>query len=162
HPGRGQVSVPREVSTFGDLLREFRLAAGLTQLMLSERSGINVRTIQRFEAGRVVPRRSSAVMLAEGLALSDPDRASFARALRPVTRRRSSRTPQRASRTPIRQDGPDNPTPAPAHRTTGIGGEPALVALPQRVPTNVPWPISSLIGRERDVAAITALISEDG
>src|SRR5262249_13324242 len=68
---------------------------------------------------------------------------------------------KRASRTPIRPDGPDDPPPAPAHRT-GSGGERGLVGLPRRSPTNVPWPISSFIGRERDIAAITVLICEDG
>jgi predicted ATPase len=34
-----------------------------------------------------------------------------------------------------------------------------LVALPRAAPTNVPWPVSSLLGRESDLAAIRDLIS---
>src|SRR5262249_6891678 len=36
-----------------------------------------------------------------------------------------------------------------------------LVALPRPAPTNLPWMVSSLIGRERDVTAIRALIDTD-
>ena len=45
------MSVPRGKATFGSLLREHRLAAGLTQEALSERSGVSPRTIQEIEAG---------------------------------------------------------------------------------------------------------------
>jgi transcriptional regulator with XRE-family HTH domain len=37
--------------TSGELLQERRLAAGMTQAELAERSGVDVRTIERIEAG---------------------------------------------------------------------------------------------------------------
>jgi hypothetical protein len=49
------MSVPRDAETFGNLLRTFRLTAGLIQEALAERSGVGTRTIQhskRVACGR--------------------------------------------------------------------------------------------------------------
>ena len=73
------MSVSRDAPTFGDLLRAHRRAAGLSQGMLSERSGISARSIQKLEAGMVLPRRSTAAYLADALGLSGSDRATFER-----------------------------------------------------------------------------------
>jgi predicted ATPase/DNA-binding CsgD family transcriptional regulator/DNA-binding XRE family transcriptional regulator len=60
---------------FGNLVREARLTAGLTQEELAERSGLSVRGISDLERGLVrSPRRDTLALLAEALALSDAER----------------------------------------------------------------------------------------
>jgi len=142
------MSVPRSTATFGNLLREHRLAAGLTQEALAERSGVSPRTIQEAEAGGVLPRRSTARNLAEALDLTDlaRDELLSAAASRPRQRPLSGATgPERL----VRPDTLAAPRPPvePASR------EPVLVVLPRPAPANVPWPISSLLGREAELGA---------
>ncbi|GAA2051106.1 hypothetical protein GCM10009839_67430 [Catenulispora yoronensis] len=61
--------------TFAALLREERLAAGLTQEELAKRSGIAVRTISDLERGKFPsPRAQTVRMLADGLGLDGPRR----------------------------------------------------------------------------------------
>jgi non-specific serine/threonine protein kinase len=48
-----------EIPTFGALLKRWRLAAGLTQKRLAERSGVAERTLQDLERGAVQPRRDT-------------------------------------------------------------------------------------------------------
>ncbi len=68
---------------FGQLLRHYRLASGLSQEELAERSGLAVRTIANMERGRTCrPHRRSVRSLADALALPDPQRAQLDRAAR--------------------------------------------------------------------------------
>ena len=87
------MSVPRNAATFGSLLRAHRLAAGLTQEALAERSGVSARSIQKFEADSVLPRRFSAASLAAALGLAGPDRQVLEGAATPSPRRRVGRLP---------------------------------------------------------------------
>jgi predicted ATPase/DNA-binding CsgD family transcriptional regulator/DNA-binding XRE family transcriptional regulator len=60
---------------FGDLVRQARLAAGLTQEELAERAGLSVRGISDLERGLIrSPRRDTLALLADALALSDDER----------------------------------------------------------------------------------------
>jgi transcriptional regulator with XRE-family HTH domain len=52
--------------TSGELLQERRLAAGITQAELAERSGVDVRTIERIEAGNK-PQQATVRALARAL-----------------------------------------------------------------------------------------------
>ncbi len=151
------MSVPRSQATFGGALRKHRLAAGLTQEALADRSGVSPRTIQEVEAGSVQPRRSTAISLAQALNLSEPARDELVQAAVPRPRRRLSGVP---SDSPDRRDMPDM-LPGPAPPTEHVIRVPALVALPRPAPTNIPWPVSSMIGRESELAAIRDLIAED-
>ena len=55
---------------FGDVLREYRRAAGLTQEELAERAGISPRSISEMErGGEHVPRRDTVSLLARALGL---------------------------------------------------------------------------------------------
>jgi tetratricopeptide (TPR) repeat protein/transcriptional regulator with XRE-family HTH domain len=66
--------------TLGDLLRARRVAAGLTQEQLAERSGLGIRTIRDLERGRVRrPHRESIGLLATALGLPPADRDELAR-----------------------------------------------------------------------------------
>ena len=60
---------------FGELVRNQRIAAGLTQEELAERSGLGVRTISDIERGRIGrPHRRSVELLCDALGLAAPGR----------------------------------------------------------------------------------------
>src|SRR3712207_7119137 len=70
-------------ASFGELLRRYRVAAGLTQEELAERAGLSARGIVALETGeRRVPRRATVALLADALALSPHDRVVFSRTAR--------------------------------------------------------------------------------
>jgi transcriptional regulator with XRE-family HTH domain/DNA polymerase III delta prime subunit len=61
---------------FGDLLRRYRLAAGLTQEELAERAHLSVQAIGALERGdRRAPRRDTLALLADALQLAPEERA---------------------------------------------------------------------------------------
>jgi tetratricopeptide (TPR) repeat protein/transcriptional regulator with XRE-family HTH domain len=76
----------RQVSasdTFGTLVRQHRLALGLSQEELASRSGLSVRAIADMERGRTArPRRYSVQSLSDALGLPDPLRHQLDRAAR--------------------------------------------------------------------------------
>src|SRR5205809_1341290 len=82
HPGeRMQQETTGEAPPFADLLRRHRLAAGLTQQELCERSGISVQAISALERGwRRSPHRDTVAMLADCLGLKPVERTAFAAA----------------------------------------------------------------------------------
>ena len=64
--------------TFGDMLRRYRVAAGLTQEELAERAGVSTRGISDLERGvKAVPRKDTVHLLAAALQLTPEDRALF-------------------------------------------------------------------------------------
>ena len=78
---------------FADLLRQHRLAAGLTQEELAERARLSVDAVSTLERGaRRRPRKDTIASLAEALALPTEERAAFAAAAR-----RSSAAPLAAT-----------------------------------------------------------------
>src|SRR5215217_4182554 len=61
-------------SGFGNLLRHYRVAGGLTQEELAERAGVSTRGISDLERGaRGLPRKDTLQMLLQALALSPGD-----------------------------------------------------------------------------------------
>jgi len=78
---------------FGDLLREYRRAAELTQEELAERVGVSPRSISEMERGGAhVPRRDTVALLATALGLSGPQREAL-EALVHERRRQSTAAP---------------------------------------------------------------------
>ena len=77
----------RDTSAFARMLRERRLAAGLTQAALAERAGLSTRAVQHLEAGLGQPYADSARRLAAALALGEEARIAFEIAGRPAPRR---------------------------------------------------------------------------
>jgi transcriptional regulator with XRE-family HTH domain len=60
---------------FGDLLRRYRVWAGLTQEELAERAALSRRGLSDLERGaRRAPYRDTVLRLADALGLSDDDR----------------------------------------------------------------------------------------
>ncbi len=115
---------------FGILLRQYRVAARLTQEELAARTGVSVRTISDLERG--VFRRSrkdTVALLVEALALSEQERASFeaiARSASPST----------------------DSTSSDARPSTGS---------PHTLPPSLSL-LTPLIGREREEAAVVHLL----
>ncbi len=73
--------VARQGSGFGDILRRYRVAAGLTQEALAERAAMSARGISGLERGaRTHPYPATVRRLAVALALSDADRTVLERA----------------------------------------------------------------------------------
>jgi len=69
---------PTSSAKFGDLLRRYRLAAGLTQEELVERAQVSSRAISDLERGlRSRPWRDTIQLLATALQLGGTERAQF-------------------------------------------------------------------------------------
>jgi WD40 repeat protein/transcriptional regulator with XRE-family HTH domain len=73
--------------SFASLLREHRLAAGLTQAGLAELAGLSTRAVQHLEAGLGQPHADTARRLANALGLGTAARTAFEMAARPAPRR---------------------------------------------------------------------------
>src|SRR2546429_5959296 len=87
---------------FGQRLRRLRVAAGLTQQALAERSRVSVDAISAYENGRRRrPHPETLSMIASGLGLDAAERALLAAAARadgrPRPPRRSGLLPERAA-----------------------------------------------------------------
>jgi predicted ATPase/transcriptional regulator with XRE-family HTH domain len=117
--------------TFGDLLRQYRLAAGLTQERLAERAGLSVRGISDLERGlKLRARKETIALLSNALRLTPEERGRLTAAARV---RSESETEVGANG--ARGDGLAVP-PEPGRRH------------------NLPTQLTSFIGRGREVAAI--------
>jgi predicted ATPase/DNA-binding XRE family transcriptional regulator len=97
----GLTMAPVRLRTFGAVLRDQRLAAGLTQEALAERASVSARAISDLERGvKQFPRRQTVELLAAALQLGVDDRAALSDAARPQPLRTadptlSSRLPRR-------------------------------------------------------------------
>jgi tripartite motif-containing protein 71 len=78
-PAMARVQSP----TFGELLRSYRVAAGLTQEALAEQAGLGSRTISDLERGVASrPQRHTLLLLADALELTDAQRHALVGASR--------------------------------------------------------------------------------
>src|SRR5215469_5741773 len=72
-----------QAQTFGTLLKRHRLASGLTQSELAEKAGLSLEAVSALERGvNRAPRKDTVALLADALALDEPDRALLAQASR--------------------------------------------------------------------------------
>lgn len=97
-------------NSFGNLLRSYRRAAGLSQEELAERANLSARTISDLERGlKAVPHRETVRLLGEALDLTPDDLARFDGS---ISRRRGQR-PDASSAEDVRLSGhlPVPPTP---------------------------------------------------
>jgi transcriptional regulator with XRE-family HTH domain len=117
-------------TTFGDLLRQYRRAAGLTQEELAERAQVSPRAISDLERGaRSRPWRETIGLLGDALELGPAERATLEAAARQVGR----------------PDAPPSEPPA----------SPPL-APPRH---NLPIALTSFVGRERELAEVGRLLT---
>src|SRR5215470_16913507 len=90
------MGMKEQAPSFGLVLQQYRVAAGLSQEELAERAGLSRRGITDLERGaRRSPHPATVRRLAEALRLAEPDRLSLAVAARAATRTaRTSVVPQ--------------------------------------------------------------------
>ncbi len=124
-----------DAPTFATLLKQLRLAAGLTQEALAERAGVSVRNIQALEGAKNQPLKDTARRLAEALDLGERQQMLLAAAV-PSPRRRSS-----ILTLPPAQTASDTQMVVPA------------------APHKLPAALSSLVGRERERAEVRRLLN---
>src|SRR5437899_7549820 len=87
-------------TSFGDLLRRFRLAIGLTQEALAERAGLSVHGIQKLERGATHPYRDTVKRLTLALQLPSHEQVRFNSAALPAPRRQQARPKPSGASTP--------------------------------------------------------------
>lgn len=122
-----------ESVAFGDLLRQHRLAADLTQEELAERAQMSARGISDLERGaRTRPQRETRLLLADALDLAGPQRSAFLAAGR---------------------SGMSRSLNAAASPRLSAGAQPFA-----RAP--LPLPPNPLIGRTAEVATVSALLRD--
>jgi predicted ATPase/DNA-binding CsgD family transcriptional regulator/DNA-binding XRE family transcriptional regulator len=141
---RAQTSdaVSGEVS-FGALLRRYRLAMGLTQRELAERAGVSLRGLNALELGhRKSAHQRTIALLANTLILAPEDRAVFEAAGR-LQRRAGGRSLVLLP-----------PTTTPALNVV------PQIPPPYARPHNLPFQSTPLLGRERELAEVTALLRQ--
>jgi transcriptional regulator with XRE-family HTH domain len=130
----GEVDAAARVRNgFGDLVRGRRMAAGLTQEELAERSGLGVRTISDIERGRIGrPHRRSVDLLCDALGLARPGR------------KRAGSAASAKARAPV---------PIPADQAGYSGGQ-LLPVVPRQLPTA----IRHLAGRSAELRILDELL----
>jgi predicted ATPase/transcriptional regulator with XRE-family HTH domain len=122
---------------FGELLRRLRVAAGLTQEALAERAGLSARGLSDLERGvRAAPRKDTLELLVAALAIGAAPRAALVAAAR--------RGAAAAARPRALSPASDS---AGGVRFSGAA---------------LPVPADQLIGREREVEALSALLEDPG
>ena len=120
---------------FGDLLRRYRVAAGLSQEALAERAGVTAQAISALERGlRRTPYLSTVRLLAGALGLSEAERG----ALITASRRGSTALATAASL-----------------GTRDSRVEPAVLSV-----QGLHEPATPLVGRDTEVAAIATLLQQ--
>jgi non-specific serine/threonine protein kinase len=110
--------------TFGELLRQHRLAAGLTQEALAEQAGLSEQGIQKLERGVTHPYRDTLQRLLGALQLSVDDQAQLRTAALAPPRTRS------------------------------------ILGAAEAAHHNLPIPVTSFIGRERDLQEVVHRLND--
>jgi non-specific serine/threonine protein kinase len=116
---------------FGDMLRQHRRAAGLTQKGLAERAGLSEHGIQKLESGATHPYRDTAERLSRALKLAAPEDALFKTAAQPTPRRTQPRLP-----TSPATIGPTSRSNVPITPTTFIARAGELESVKERLRDN--------------------------
>ena len=120
---------------FGDMLTQYRKAAGLTQEELAERAHLSRNAISALERGsRRYPRKDTVQLLAAALGLSSGEQSDLLAAAR---RRADSSLPT-------------------THAAYQLEQPPTNLS-----PTNLPLPPTPLIGREREIAQAVEFLCRD-
>ncbi|HEU5438598.1 MAG TPA: tetratricopeptide repeat protein [Ktedonobacterales bacterium] len=122
-------------AAFGTLLRRHRLAAGLTQAELAERTDVSVRSVSDLERGVTRwPHRDTVALLADVLQLSPAERATF----------------EAAAHRPRVTDS--------VASAASAGLTASDLSIP---PPELPFPPTPLLGREHEEAALVHLLGAD-
>jgi tetratricopeptide (TPR) repeat protein len=145
--GHSDPADPRD--RFGELVRGRRVAVGLTQEELAERSGLGVRTISDIERGRIGrPHRRSVDLLCDALGLARPGRD---RAGRGPADGAAAMTP---AGTVLAESGPAGSVLVGA----GPAGAGSAGGVRQVVPRQLPAAIRHFVGRADELKALDELL----
>jgi predicted ATPase/DNA-binding XRE family transcriptional regulator len=125
------------IFSFGAWLQRRRKALDMTQADLARRVGCSVELIRKIEADARRPSRQVAARLAAHLALPSAEQSAFVRC---------ARAELSAHWLP-----PTDLTPSPT-------STPPSAPAPSRCPSTLPAPTTALIGRETDVAVLSAML----
>ena len=110
--------ITEEAPAFAQLLRQARLAAGLSQEALAGRAGLSVEAVRTLETGRrTAPRRETVALLARALGLGPDERARWKAAVGRARPGASGAVP------------PARLPPLPAPLTSFVGREGVLAAV---------------------------------
>jgi predicted ATPase/DNA-binding XRE family transcriptional regulator len=108
-----------DAPVFGDLIRQRRLATGLTQDALAEKAGISTRAVTDLERGVIrAPRRDTLEMLAGALDLSHEERREWHRMRRQLSTRRAASSSGTSNKTYLPQ--PPNPLLGRDHEVSAL------------------------------------------
>src|SRR6516162_7644942 len=133
---------------FGDLVRQLRAEAGLTQEELAEAAGLSPRSVSDLERGiHPTARKDTAALLAGALGLAEPVRTLFVAAAR-------GRAPVAEVLTALRADAAQA---APGAMPPGAEG-----AAPGVVPRQLPAGTGFFAGREAELKELDALLDQVG
>jgi transcriptional regulator with XRE-family HTH domain len=139
-----------QVSSFGDVLKRYRQAAGLTQEALAERAGVSAKAISALESGaRRRPHRDTVRLLAEALGLRPEEQTIFVATARP-----GHGHGQSAVSEGLRGAWPG----AHDSRAEIMEPRPAQGGL-ARIPHNLPVQMTSFIGRDEQLAQLQGLLA---
>lgn len=141
---------------FGWLLRHYRTRLGLTQEALADRADLSPRSVFGLEHGETRPQRDTAERLARSLALSREEHARFLAAARPAPRRSSAADRFRSG------SYPDAARPA-SDRKDRLGDQASAASVDRPaevIPNNLPYQITSFIGREQELLRVTQVLSD--
>jgi predicted ATPase/transcriptional regulator with XRE-family HTH domain len=138
-----------ELSPFAAWLRQRRRALDLTQAQLAQQTHYAISTIRKLEAGDLLPSHELAEQLAETLGVPTEQRAEFVRFARGHPNQFQA-----------------GATSADNAGVTATGARNAIAPTTLDQPAsntpifNLPSPLTSLIGRERDLAEIVARLRQ--
>ncbi len=156
-------------SSFGDILKRFRIAAGLTQDALGEQAKLSMRSISDLECGvNRAPHKDTLDALVDALGLSAHDRAELEGSVTRVWRPRGYKLAAATKPSPA---APQPRTAATKPRTAATK-PPAAATKPPAAATKppapvinavplLPLPLTPLVGRDDDIAAMTTLLCGD-
>ena len=139
-------SIPRSMdAALGTLVRRFRRAAGLSQEELAARASLSARTLSNLERGTIrKPQAETLRLIAAALALSPADEAWL------VTAAHMLNT--------IAPSAPSAPATPSALSTPFTPLTPLTSLTP---PAHLPVPLTPLIGRSRELAAVITTLRRD-
>src|SRR5580704_14076866 len=148
---------PAQPSIFGDLLRRYRLEAGLSQQELAERARMSARGISALERGeRRTPQRETLALLADALALSGERAREFEAAANPV----GSRKPGGHAGANGTRTGPSSNLPLSLTSFVGRGAELAGIAQLLRTQRLVTVTGAGGIGKTRTALEVGGALFE--